>query len=113
MEFVRRKGLQGPMVYSTFQMKSKNSKAVEDFLIQDLTENYFDDAVKIIVDNHAKLGVFHKAAKTLSSEYGVRRISEMYRNVFREKISLVCLKFDTMEIVGINALTYRESEVSF
>lgn len=111
MEFERPKGLQGPMVYSTFQLRSKNSGELEEFLIQDLTENYFDEAVKIIVDNHAKEAVFHNAARTLSTESGIRRVNEMYLNVFKEKISLICLKIDTMEIVGINALTYRESEV--
>lgn len=113
MEFERRKGLEGPMVYSTFQIPSKRNGQMEEFLIQDLTESYFDEAVKIIVENHAKDAVFHKAAKTLSSESGVRQVNQMYRNIFKEKISLICLKIDTMEIVGVNALTYRESEVRF
>ncbi len=112
LEFERPKGLEGPMVYSTFQIQSDNSNEPEEFLIQDLTEDYFDEAVKIIVDNHAKCAVFHQAAKTLSSEAGARRVNQMYLNVFKEKISLICLKIDTMEIVGINALTYRDSEVS-
>lgn len=113
MEFERPKGLQGPMVYSTFQVKSKISDEVEEFLVQDLTENYFDEAVKILVDNHARGAVFHTAAKTLSSECGIRRANQMYLNVFKEKISLICLKIDTMEVVGVNALTYCESEVGF
>lgn len=110
MEFERRKGLEGPMVYSTFQLKTENGE-IEEFLIQDLTERFFDEAVKIIIENHAKDAVFHRAAKTLSSESGIRSVSQMYLNVFKEKISLICLKIDTMEIVGINALTYRDSEV--
>ncbi|KAJ6642167.1 hypothetical protein Bhyg_07114 [Pseudolycoriella hygida] len=112
MEFERPNGMQGPMVYSTFQIKSKHSDEVEEFLIQDLTENYFDEAVNIIVENHAKCAVFHQAAKTLLSESGIRRVNEMYLNVFKEKISLVCLKMDTMEIVAVNALTYRDSEAT-
>lgn len=111
MEFERPKGLEGPMVYSTFQIKSKNSNEFEEFLIQDLTEEHFDEAVQIIVDNHAKDAVFHKAAKTLSSDSGIRRVKQMYLDVFKEKISLICLNIDTMEIVGVNALTYFESEV--
>lgn len=111
MEFKRPIGLEGPMVYSTFQCKSTNSDETEGFLIQDLTEDRFDEAVKMIVDNHAKGAVFHKAAKTLSSECGIRRVGQLYLNVFKEKISLVCLKIDTMEIVGIDALTFRDSEV--
>lgn len=110
MEFVRPKGLQGPMVYSTFRIKSKYSDETEEFLIQDLTENFYDVAVQIIVDN-IRDGVFHTAAKTILSESGIRRLNEMFLNVFKEKISLICLNIDTMEIVGINAITNRESEV--
>lgn len=113
MEFERPNGLKGPMVYSTFQIKSKYSDEMEEFFIQDLTEDFFDEAVKIIVENHARGAVFHKAAKTLSSEGGIRRVNEMYLNVFKEKISLICLNIGTMEIVGINAITYRDSEVGF
>lgn len=44
------------------QVKSQTTNEIEDFAIQELTKEYFDEAVKVIVDNHARGAVFHKAA---------------------------------------------------
>lgn len=114
MEFKRPKDSIYPMTYDTFEVKRENSDKCEELIIQDLTEDFFDDAVQIIVYNHARGAVFHRAAGTLSSDSGIERVSEMYRNVFKEKISLICLTKETKEIVGINALylmTHTNSEV--
>lgn len=104
MEFKRPEGTTYPIVHSTFKVKVEGSDDEEEFYIQDLTENYFDVAVDFIVANHARGAVFHRAAKTLATEAGIKRVSEMYRNVFKEKISLICLKKDTQEVAGVNAL---------
>lgn len=95
-----------PLVYDSFKVKCGDNDE-EEFMIQDLSEEFFDEAVKVIVENHAKGAVFNKAANTLSSEEGFVRVAEMYRNVFKEKISLVCLRMATMEIVGCNAMTAK------
>ena len=107
MEFNRPEGSRYPIIYESFEVKSKKSDENEEFYIQDLTENFFDEAVQIIVDNHAKGAVFHRAANTLIDEKGFERVREMYRNVFKEKISLICMKKGSNEIVGINALTFK------
>jgi hypothetical protein len=107
MEFKRPEFSLYPQVYSTFKVKVKGSDKEEEFMIQDLTENFFNDAVSFIVKNHAKGAVFHNAAKTLVDDTGIQRVREMYRNVFKEKISLICLKMGTKEIAGLNALTIK------
>lgn len=104
MEFKRLKDSAYPQIYDKFKVKRENSDHFENLIIQDLTEDFFDDAVQIIVDNHARGAVFHRAAGTLCSDSGVQRVTEGYRNVFKEKISLICLTEETKEIVGINAL---------
>lgn len=122
MEFTRPNGLGYPfypLVFDSFKVKVEDSDEEEEFFIQDLTENFFEDALTIIVDNHAKGAVFHKAANTLSGENGLARVRDSYHNVFKEKISLVCLSGKTNEIVGVNALTHKtrltltEFKVSF
>jgi UDP-glucose 4-epimerase len=110
MEFKRPEPSLYPQIFGTFSVKSKKSDEVEEFYIQDLTENFFNDAVNFIVKNHARGAVFHKAAKTLVNESGVQRVRDAYRNVFKEKISLICLKMGTNEIVGLNALTIKTRE---
>lgn len=106
MEFKRPAGVSYPQIYSTFKVKSKDGDD-EEFYIQDLTENFFDEAVNVIVENHAKGAVFHKAARTLGDSSGFQRVQTHYRRVFEEKISLICLKKGTNEIAGCNALTLK------
>lgn len=107
MEFKRPEPNLYPQLYATFKVKAKGSDEEEEFYIQDLTEEHFNDAVNVIVENHAKGAVFHKAANTLTGDSGIQRVREMYRNVFKEKISLICLKTGTNEIAGVNALTVK------
>lgn len=110
MEFKRPEGSLYPIIYSTFKVRVDESGEEEEYFIQDLTEDFFDVAVDFIVANHARGAVFHRAAKTLATEEGVRRVSDMYRNVFKEKISLICLKMGTNEVAGLNALYVKSKD---
>lgn len=108
--FPRQDGISYPQIYRKFKAKSKNIDEIgseEEFYIQDLTENYFDDAVDFMVEYHARSSIFHRAAGTLLSDDGVERIRQMYRSVFEDNISLICLKANTNEIIGVNAILIR------
>ena len=107
MEFKRPEGSLYPIIYSSFKAKLKNSDEVEEYFVQDLTEEYFDRAVDFIVENHAKGAVYHKASKTLDGDSGIQLVREMYSNVFKEKISLICFKLGSKEIAGLNALCIK------
>ena len=107
MEFKRPEGSLYPIIYSSFKAKIKDSDEVEEYFVQDLTEEYFDRAVDFIIENHAKGAVYHKAAKTLDDDSGMKKVREMYRNVFKEKISLICFKLGSKEIAGLNALCIK------
>lgn len=102
--FPRRDGVPYPQIYSRFKVKSKESDDEEEFYIQDLTENYFDQAVDIIVELHARGAVFHKACNTLLNDDGIDRVRKSYRKAFEERISLICIKQETGEIAGLNGL---------
>lgn len=105
--FPRRDGVPYPQIYSRFKVKSKDSEDEEEFYIQDLTENYFDQAVDFIVENHARGAVFHNACKTLHNEDGIERVRKSYRKAFEERISLICIKVGSEEIAGLNGLYLR------
>lgn len=104
MEFKRPGNSSYPQVYKTFKVKAKDNDTEEEFVIQDLTENFFDDSVDMIVELHGKEAVFHHAARTLNDEKSIERVRAMYRSVFEQKLSLICLKVETQEIAGINCL---------
>lgn len=112
MEFKRTLGPNYPLVYDSFKLKLEGSDKEEEFIIQDLTENFFDDAVDVIVENHAKGAVFYRAAGMLKDEVRLQRIRNMYLDAYKEKISLICVNKATQEIVGINSL-YSKSRAEW
>lgn len=103
-------GTLNPIIYSSFKVIVKDREDVEEFFVLDLPECYFDRAVDFIVANHARGAVFHRAARTLTDECGIQRVRKMYRDVFEEKISLVCIKKGSQEIAGLNALTVKNRQ---
>lgn len=110
MEFKRPQGMFYPQIYTRFTVKVEGSDEIEEFYIQDLTEKFFDSAVEIILENHGKNETFNKAANTMALPLGIQRVRESYRAVFKEKISLVCIKMGTYEIAAINALCIKNRE---
>lgn len=110
MEFQRPEGSGYPRIYETFKQKLKGSDEEEEFVIQDLTENFFDDAVDILAENHQHGAIFHMAAETLTTDEGRKYVKEKLLNTFKEKVSLICVKKETQEIVGLNCLYVRTSE---
>lgn len=101
-----------PQVYETFKAKASKTDKEEEFVIRGLTENFFDDAVDVVVDLHlyGESAVFYHAARTLNDEKGVERVRAMYRSIFEQKVSLICLKVDTQEIAGLNCLGVAERD---
>jgi hypothetical protein len=100
MEEKRLKRTSYPHIYSEFQVKLPGEESDTDFIIQDLTEDFFDEAVEFIVENHAKGAVFHRAAGTLTTAEGQQKVYAGYRKAFEEKISLICLIKGTKTVVG-------------
>lgn len=108
MAFKRSENSIYPQVYKTFKIKTSDGIDEKEFVIQDLTENFFDDAVDMVVELHGKGAVFHHAARTLNDEKSIEKVRAMYRSVFEQKVSLICLKVDTQEIAGLNCLGVAE-----
>jgi GNAT superfamily N-acetyltransferase len=118
--YPRSDGVEYPQIYSTFKVKTKNNnddveEIEEELHIRDLVESEFDEAVDFIVEFHARGSIFHRAAKTLSTEEGIKKVRAMYRKVFEEKVSLICVKAETNEIIGINAMLikYKSDELPY
>jgi GNAT superfamily N-acetyltransferase len=104
--YPRSNGIFYPQIYQKFCVKSTNNNEylAEEFLIQDLTEDYFDEAVEFMVENHARDAVFHRAAHMIVNESSIEKTKIAYRKVFEDRVSLICIRADTNEIVALNAL---------
>ena len=102
-----------PQIYHTFY--SKETDETVEYLIQDLTENNYDRAVEFMIKNHVREETFHKSLNLCENKNATKAIRSFYREVFKEKMSLVCFKFGSNEIISVNALfvktnTHEESD---
>jgi GNAT superfamily N-acetyltransferase len=100
--FSRKDEVAYPQIYARF--KTFIDDVEEEFLIQDLTEEYFDAAIDFSFEYHGRGAVFQRAANTMGSEEGLQQVRNNYRKIYEQKISLICIKADTKEIAGLNAL---------
>lgn len=110
MEYQRPEWSTYPRVYETFKLTLKGSDKEEEYAIQDLTENFFKDAVDILAETHELGAIFHMAAGTLKSDIGRKYVKERLLETFREKVSLICVNKTTQEIVGLNCLYVRSDK---
>lgn len=86
-----------PQVYKTF-----TSKDNEEFIIQDLPEDKFEEAAKFMIDYYSKEETFLKAIKV--SEMVLK---DFYLFILKQKCTIACFKKDSNELVGINALSVK------
>lgn len=104
MEFKRHQSAIYPQIYAEFKVTLPGDDNCTEFVIQDLTDEFIDEAVEVIVENHARGAVFHRAAGTLTTDEGLQKARDGYRRAFEEKISLICLVKGTKTVVGCNAM---------
>lgn len=86
-----------PKVYKTFTTRDN-----EEFIIQDLPEDKFDEAVKFMIEYYAKEETFLKASKV--SE---KVLMDFYQFILKQKCTIACIKKDTNELVGLNVLSVK------
>lgn len=100
--FKRPEGLLYPQIYHTFIGKDVTGDC--EFCVQDLTENKFNLAIEFMIKNQVRDEIFHKALNLYENENAVNAARSFYRDVFKEKMSLVCFKLGSDEIVSVNAM---------
>lgn len=87
-------------VYSTFSVKN------EEFSIEDLPEEKFEDAVEFMIKNYVAEETFMKAFKVPEES-----LREFYRFVFKQRTTIVCFKKGSSDIIGMNALSVKAKGV--
>ena len=98
MEFKRQESLNFPQIYKTFKVSD------EEFYISDLTDDYFDAALELLVMYVMPEENFCKAIQIHKNPNAMKIMCENYRILFAKKTSLACFKKETNELVGLNIL---------
>lgn len=86
-----------------------------EYTIQDLPEDRFEDAVAIIKDKHLIDEPMKSSKGVRDCPVSVQEMVDYLRDLLQQKISLVCYKEGSDEIVAVNILgvmTEAENNVS-
>lgn len=95
-----------PQVYATFAIKNPQSHDDEEFVIQDVPEDLFEEACEFMIKYYVREETFLNAIKVPESA-----MLEFYRFVFNQKTAIACFKKGSREFVGINALSVKTKGV--
>lgn len=98
MEFKRPEGSIYPQIYKTFVVKD------EEFYITDLTADHSEQALDLITQYVIPEENFCKAIQIHTKPNAMKIMMESYRDLFKKQMSLVCIKKETGELVGLNIL---------
>ena len=91
-----------PQVWAKFKAKDRDGSLVE-YRIQDLPEDRFHEAIYFMQRYHMESEVL-RVKKIREDPISFREITEKWWDCLRQKITLVCFKEDSDEIVGLNVL---------
>lgn len=109
----RTAGFVYPQIYSRFKAKDKNSDKIVDYIIQDLPENRFKDAVEFMDKFMYQHEPMYSCKKMWEDPEAMKCVNELYEDYWKQKVSLVCFKENCDEIVAFNILKVEEkSEVA-
>lgn len=96
-------GLSFPKIYHKFTAKSCISDNLTNYVVQDLPEERFDDAINFMVSEFLPDEPLCVAIGGLSERPGaIEEVKGLWRKVVKEICSTICLSQESDEIVAIN-----------
>lgn len=97
-----------PLKYLQFEALDTNdsieTQKCVNFVIQDLESNRFEDVIKIMREKHLKDEPMYSSKRIPEDPVAFQEMTDNWRNLLQQKISLVCFKEGSEEIVAVNIL---------
>ncbi|XP_053698639.1 uncharacterized protein LOC128745587 [Sabethes cyaneus] len=99
-----------PQVWYTFQAKDADSDRLVTYSVEDLTEDRYDDALQHYMENFLDDEPLCQNKKLSEDEQSVAEIRFFWKWCFDQKMTIVCYKEGSREIVGANLLHVKGSD---
>ncbi|XP_059618005.1 uncharacterized protein LOC132262682 [Phlebotomus argentipes] len=100
-----------PSVWRRFKAKDEETGEMVNYRVQDLPEDRYEEAVQLLVEHFLKDEPIFMITGAADEPQSVLGFSNAWRIILQDKISLVCFKEDSDEIVGVNVLKLCCKEV--
>lgn len=99
-----------PQIWSTFQARDLDGTIV-NYTIEDLPEDRFHEAIYFMQRHHMESEVL-RVKRIRDEPISFREITEKWWDCLRQKVTLVCFKENSDQIVGLNVLGVVTKEES-
>lgn len=110
-KFKRPENLSFPQVYYKFKAKNKNSDEIVEYRVQDLPEEYYEQAIDFLVKYFLPDETFCSSRDIHKKTNGVKAFRRFWEKALEEKISIACFKNDQSgELVGANVLIVNSKD---
>ncbi|XP_065079162.1 uncharacterized protein LOC135702089 [Ochlerotatus camptorhynchus] len=93
-----------PKVWHRFQAKAPDSDLLVWYSVQDLPVERFQDAVQHMKRHFARDEQLNKAKGLENDSVGMEEVVQLWKVMLPERLSLVCFREGSDEIVGVNVL---------
>lgn len=97
--FERPKNLEFPQIYYNF-----HSKNGEEFYVQDLTEEFYESAIELMIEDYLFSENLAVGQKIPENPAAVDEFRKIWRKIAEEKLSIACFKTGSNELVAVNFL---------
>ena len=91
--------------YSTFKTKDKDHKSIIEYKIQDISEDKFGTALKMLIEG-TKEEPLCASRNVYKSEDTKQELVRIWTAMLKARLSVGCFK-DDGEMVGLNVLTIK------
>lgn len=113
-KFVRPASLKFPQIYGTFKAKDKDSDAEVEYLIQDLPEDYFEEALNLLVNVFLPDEALYSTRGVSADADAIKEVREFWRGKLSMKTSLACFKEGSKDLAGLYVLAvYSKGDTPF
>lgn len=93
-----------PQVYRRFQAKSLNSDKLVNYVISDLTEDRYEEAVNLMVKFFIGSETICSVAGLAHRPVAVREFRSFFKSNMQLQLSIGCICKANNELVGVNVL---------
>lgn len=104
MSFVRPASLKYPQIYGTFKAMDKDNKNQVEYLIQDLPEDNFEEALNLLVDVYLPDETLYSCRGLVGNADATKEARELWRKKIGMKTSLAVFQVGSKQLAGLYVL---------
>ncbi|XP_055523113.1 uncharacterized protein LOC129717276 [Wyeomyia smithii] len=112
MEWIRPEQPVIPQTWQTFKARDVDSDRLITYRVEDLTEDCFDDAIQHYMENFLDDEPLSQSKRISEAEESVAEVKNFWRWCLDRKMTIVCYKEGSREIIGTNLLHVKGSHKS-